>query len=78
MIIEQGKNTARLDVYDEHLKETKNHHTTIELIRLRLEQLEKDFKYLFRIAKSRQDRDDRDRDRDSTYYPDGDIEDHGT
>lgn len=83
MIIEQGKNAARLDQYDEHLKETKGHHTTIELIRQRLEQLESEMKDMFRIVKNFQNRRDRDRDRDrnrdreGTYYPDGDIDQHG-
>jgi hypothetical protein len=78
MIIEQGKNNARLDTLDEHIKETKGHHTTIELIRQRLEALEGDVKYLFRIAKYREERDRRGSgDREGGYYPDGDIEGHG-
>lgn len=80
MIIEQGKNSARLDQYDEHLKETKGHHTTIELIRQRLEDLERDVKDILRYMRARKNHDDRDRrygDRDSSYFPDGDIADHG-
>lgn len=76
MIMEQNKTVSRLDTYDEHLKETKGHHTTIELIRQRLETLEGDVKELFRRIRNYNN--DRYGDRDGSYFPDGDIANHGT
>lgn len=46
-INEQAKNSARMDIYDEHLKDTKDIPTTIELMKQRLVDLENDVKELF-------------------------------
>lgn len=73
MIIEQGKNSARLDKYDEHLQETKGITTMVALVKQRLEDLERDVKELFRKFNDG-GRERRDRDRKyGSFYPNGDI-----
>lgn len=52
---ETAKNAARMDHFDDHIKETKTHHTAIELIKQRLEDIENDVKELFRRVSYKRD-----------------------
>lgn len=50
---ETAKNAARMDSYDDHIKETKTHHTAIEVLKEKVINLENDVKELFRKFKEK-------------------------
>jgi ABC-type multidrug transport system fused ATPase/permease subunit len=80
MIMEQGNTKSRIEILGTSLEESKElfnkvfeNTTDIKLIKQRIGQMENEMKHVLRKT-----RDNRFDERDSAYFPDGDMADHGT